>query len=96
MVVPAGLRVATIIVYRAALQSLGPLPQTDWVLLYSPRTAAHFAAECDRLGVARAAIALAAISPAALAAAGPGWARTATAAAPNEDALLAAIGVSCQ
>lgn len=96
MAVPAPLRITVVVVYRAVLQPLEVPPPVDWTLFYSPRTARHFAAECDRLGLDRAAIAIAAISPAALAAAGPGWARTATAATANEDALLAAIGVSCQ
>ncbi len=96
MVVPARVRLTTCIVYRAVVQPLADLPAVDWVLLYSPRTAAHFASECDRLAAARASIAIAAISPAALAAAGAGWARAVAATSPDEDALLAAIGVSCQ
>jgi uroporphyrinogen-III synthase len=94
--VPPGLRVVTRTVYRARLLPLPAVPDVDWVLLYSPRTAAHFAAEIDRLGVARSRVALAAISVAATAAAGPGWRAMRTAARPDEDALLAAIGISCQ
>jgi uroporphyrinogen-III synthase len=93
--VPAGLRVLTRTVYRARLLPLAALPLVDWVLLYSPRSATHFAAEADRLGVTRAALGVAAISAATLAAAGIGWRATAVAGAPNEDALLAAIGISC-
>lgn len=81
-------------VYRARLQTLGELPSVDWVLLYSTRTAAHLANEVERLGVARREVSVAAISPAALAAAGPGWQRAVAAASPNEDALLAAIGAA--
>lgn len=95
VVVPAGLRVETRVVYRARLLPLEHLPDVDWVLLYSPRTAAHFAAEVDRLREPRNA-AIAAISGTALAAAGPGWRRAVAAARPDEDALLAAIGVPCQ
>jgi hypothetical protein len=47
------------------------------------------------LGAARGALGVAAISAATLAAAGMGWRATAVAAAPTEDALLAAIGISC-
>ena len=96
IIVPDAVTVSTRIVYRAVLQPLAALPAVDWVLLYSPRTASHFAAECDRIGEARAGIAIAAISPAALAAAGPGWRHALTASVPDEDALLAAIGISCQ
>ena len=96
MTVPDGLRIATRIVYCAAAQPLPSLPAVDWVLLYSPRTAGLFAAECDRLEHPRAGVAIAAISVAALAAAGPGWARAVAAATPDEAALLAAIGAACQ
>lgn len=94
-VVPAALRVVTRTVYRARLVPLVAVPGLDWVLLYSPRSAAHFAAEADRLGAARAALGVAAISAATLAAAGEGWRAMAVASAPTEDALLAAIGISC-
>jgi uroporphyrinogen-III synthase len=96
MIVPEAVKITTRIVYRAVLQPLSTVPTVDWVLLYSPRTASHFAAECDRIGQPRAGVAIAAISPAALAAAGPGWSRVIAALTPDEDALLAAIGVSCQ
>lgn len=95
VVIPHGLHVETRTVYRARLLPLAALPNTDWVLLYSPRTAAHFAAEVDRLGK-RHITAIAAISTAALAAAGLGWRRAVAAVRPDEDALLASIGVPCQ
>ncbi len=95
VVVPASLTATTITVYSARLMPLTVEPiNIDWVLLYSPRTAAHFAAECHRLGVPRAKIAIAAISAAAIGAAGPGWARAIAAETPDEDALLAAIGIA--
>jgi uroporphyrinogen-III synthase len=96
MTIPDGLRVTTRIVYRARRVPLAGWQAVDWVLLYSQRTAAHLAAEVDRLGLARDTIALAAISAAAARAAGPGWRAIATARRPDEDALLAAIGISCQ
>jgi uroporphyrinogen-III synthase len=96
VVIPAGLAVATRIVYRARLLPFVALPAVDWVLLYSARTALHFAAECDRLGVDRATIAIAALSAGIIAAAGPGWRATLAAPGPSEDALLAAIGATCQ
>jgi uroporphyrinogen-III synthase len=92
---PAGLAIFRRTVYRAPLVSLATLPVVDWVLLYSPRTAAHFAAEIDRLGGNRADIGIAAISVAALGAAGAGWRRAVAAAQPSEAALLAAIGATC-
>lgn len=95
-VVPAGLRIDTVIVYRARLLPMHALPDTDFVLLYSARTAAHFAAECARLAVPRATVALAVFSPAIALAAGPGWRHVIIAAAPNEQALLAAIDAACE
>ncbi|GGE10449.1 uroporphyrinogen III methyltransferase [Polymorphobacter glacialis] len=94
--VPPGLTVETLVVYHARLMPLSVTPDADWVLLYSPRTAAHFAAECDRLGFPRAAIAIAAVSEAVGAAAGSGWRAVALAGHPAEEALLAAIGATCQ
>ena len=94
--VPAALSVTTCIVYCARLLPLVEMPATDWVLLYSARTAAHFGAEADRLRVNRRCVAIAAISTAVLAAAGPGWGCAVAAVQPNEDSLLAAIGVPCQ
>jgi uroporphyrinogen-III synthase len=96
VVMPAGLRVDTVIVYRARLLSMVALPAVDWVLLYSARTAGHFAAECDRLGVARATVALGVLSEAIATAAGPGWCDIVTASKPTEDALLAAIDAACE
>lgn len=67
----------------------------DRVLLFSSRTARQFAAECDRHGLDRAAIGIAAISAKTLAAAGPGW-RDAVAATDMTDAgVLAAAGLLC-
>lgn len=56
-------------------------------LLHSARAAGRFAELADRDGV-RALVSVAAISPAALAAAGPGWADAAAAPTPDDDALL--------
>ena len=89
--VPHGLSVDVVIVYRAVLQPLPLLPAADAVLLHSPRTARQLAAQWDRLGGQRTDIAVHAISAATLAAAGPGWRATYTAAHPDEDALLATL-----
>jgi uroporphyrinogen-III synthase len=66
------------------------------VLLHSAATARHFAAECDRLGLKRGAIALAVLSPRLAAAAGAGWAAVHVASRPDEAALLALARNLCQ
>jgi uroporphyrinogen-III synthase len=71
------------------------LEQAPLALLHSPRAAERFAALVDALGRSRAAIPVAAISPAAVAAAGPGWARTEAAATPDDAALLALAARLC-
>ena len=95
VVIPAVLQVDTRSVYRARLLPLVGVPAVDWVMLYSARTAGHFAAECDRLGIDRATIAIAALSAGIITAAGTGWRATRAAPAPSEAALLAAIGATC-
>jgi uroporphyrinogen-III synthase len=62
-------------------------------LLHSPRAASRFALLVREARIARAMIRIAAISAAALEAAGPGWAAAATARSPNDDALLAAAAL---
>ena len=66
------------------------------VLLHSALAAAHFAAECDRLGIARSGVTLAAIGPRVVAAAGTGWRAIAAAASPNDRALLELARNLCQ
>lgn len=89
---PPGLVIGIATVYRALLCPLPELPKAEAVLLHSPRTARHFAAEWDRLGGNRAAVALFAISLPTLAAAGDGWASAAAAPQPDEASLLAMLG----
>jgi uroporphyrinogen-III synthase len=96
VVVPPALRIDTVVVYRARLLPIATMPDVDLVLLYSARTAAHFAAECDRLRVPRAALSLGVLSGAIAGAAGAGWREVMVAARPTEDALLAAIGAACE
>lgn len=57
-------------------------------LLHSPRAARRFAGLVDRDGTPRARVALAALSPAVLAAAGTGWRSALAAARPTDAALL--------
>jgi uroporphyrinogen-III synthase len=89
--VPDTLHLTRITVYETPLLPLPALPQVDAVLLHSPRTARNFAAEWDRLGGRRDAVALYAISEAVAAAAGTGWASIAIAARPTGNALLAML-----
>lgn len=101
--VPPTLRIDTAVVYAARLADALPAAAVvalsasapPLTLLYSPRTAARFAALVDAAGIDRACLAVAAISVASAAAAGPGWAAVVTAAAPTEAALLAAAGLVC-
>ncbi|RPF72298.1 uroporphyrinogen-III synthase [Aurantiacibacter spongiae] len=65
------------------------------VLLHSAAAARHFAAECDRLGLARSAIALAALGPRIAAAAGHGWREVRAAEKPADCALLALARDMC-
>ena len=99
---PPGLAVVVRAVYEARL---APLTENaaamlrskvvDWTLLFSTRTAAHFASLYDALGTDRRALSVGAISPTALAAAGIGWAQAVAAREPTEAGILAACGLSC-
>jgi uroporphyrinogen-III synthase len=89
---------------RVAYESVAlPLPETlaarlrsgVLMLLHSAAAARHFAAECDRCGVPRNAIALAALAPRIADAAGEGWRELRSAAAPSEAALLALARDMC-
>ena len=98
---PPGLRLERRTVYRARAADRLPVPAAEAlaagrvaaVLLFSPRTAAVFAALADRAGLDRGRIALAVISRAALAAAGPGWREAAVAESPEAASVLAAAAV---
>jgi len=90
---PPGVSFAEVIAYRSIALPLDPaaplLASGDaLVLLYSAATARHFATECDRLGLARTQIALAALGPRIADAAGAGWGAVHTADHPDEAALL--------
>ncbi|MDO6413138.1 uroporphyrinogen-III synthase [Sphingomonas sp. BIUV-7] len=98
----AGLAITRITVYRAdPVAELPPaaclaLEQGAITLLHSPRAAALFASLIDQAGIARASVRIAAISAAALRAAGQGWGGAASAALPTDDALLAAAARLCE
>lgn len=65
-------------------------------LVHSPRAASLFGALVDAAGLHRAAIAIAAISPAAAAAAGPGWRSLSAAERPRDEALLELAAKLCK
>lgn len=98
---PEGLRIDERVIYAsetlpmpADLAALLRRPAV--VLLHSGEAARHFAAECARAGIDRSAIALAAIGPRVAEAAGESWRLVASAARPDEAALLALAGELCQ
>lgn len=98
---PAGVTFAEVIAYRSEALPLNPVAAllasgTALALLHSAATAAHFAAECDRLDLPRARITLAALGPRIAAAAGEGWAAIHTAATPDESTLLQLAFDLCQ
>jgi len=66
------------------------------VLLHSAAAARHFAAECERLEIPRAALSLACIGPRVAEAAGSGWTEIQSAAEPTDAALLALARGMCQ
>ena len=91
---PAGVSFDEVIAYRSVTLPLDPAAALlasgeALVLLHSAATAAHFAAECDRLALPRARISLAALGPRIAAAAGEGWRAVHTAPRPDEATLLA-------
>lgn len=93
LVAPAGVTFAEVIAYRSVMLPLDPVADLlasgeALVLLHSAATASHFASECDRLGLTRARITLAALGPRIAAAAGEGWAAIHTAERPDEAALM--------
>jgi len=102
LVLPDEVRVDTTVVYAAR-----PLPlaeaavdlirsQPVVALLHSAEAARHFAAECTRLGLPRAQIALACLGARIAPAAGSGWRTLAVAAATDDQAVLSLARQMCQ
>jgi len=97
------LQVETCVVYAAELiahftpeaEAALRAGQIDAVLLYSPRTAQHFAHLYDALGLARSQIIIGALSPAIAQAAGDGWADVAVAIHPENELLFTAVHLAC-
>lgn len=97
---PMGVTMVERTVYCAA-----PLPLSDQAiealatgavaLLHSGEAARRFAAECDRLSIARGKVSLAALAPRIATAAGSGWARIEVAPEVTDAALLAMAADMC-
>jgi uroporphyrinogen-III synthase len=90
---PAGVTFVEVIAYRSVPLPIDPVGSLlgsgeALVLLHSAATARHFAAECDRLGLPRGAVTLAALGPRIAGAAGGGWAGVHIAASPDESTFL--------
>lgn len=97
---PPGIELITRIAYASVAQPMSgtlarALEAGAVVMLHSAAAARHFASECDRLGVSRSRVALAALAPRIAEAAGEGWAAIETASAPNDAALLALARDMC-
>lgn len=100
LVPPAGVEIETRVAYESvplplARQRAERLGAGALVLLHSAAAARHFAAECDRSGVPRNAISLAALGPRIAAAAGDGWREVRSVPEPREAALLALAREMC-
>lgn len=100
LVPPAGILVETVVAYESVplpllAEDADALRNGALVLLHSAASARHFADECGRLAIQRAAISLAALASRIVAAAGDGWAAARIAAEPKESALLALVREMC-
>jgi uroporphyrinogen-III synthase len=97
---PLGIVIDTRVAYRnAALPMPAGLAEVlregALVLLHSAAAARHLGAECDRLGVSRAVVALAALGPRIAETAGEGWRACRSAEEPRDAALLALARDMC-
>ena len=101
LTLPPGVSMSELTVYAARALPLPPdlaalLTAPAVIALHSAEAARHFAAELERAGLARGAIALVTIGPRVTAAAGPGWAAVVTAEQADDAALLAKARDLCQ
>lgn len=101
LVPPAAIAITERVVYASEARAMplalaALLAEGAVVLLHSGEAARHFAAECDRLGLRRGRICLAALAPRIAEAAGPGWAALAIAERAQDAALLALASDMCQ
>ncbi|MCP9222651.1 uroporphyrinogen-III synthase [Erythrobacter sp. LQ02-29] len=101
LAVPDSVEIDTVTLYRMRHHQVTPaqgalFSRGSVVLLHSGEAAAHFARECERSGIERNALSLAALAPRIAEAAGPGWGKVRVAPAPNDAALLAIAGELCE
>lgn len=100
LVPPLGIVLVTRIAYESAPLPMPPemadtLGKGALVLLHSAEAARHFTSECDRLGLDKDRIAIAALGPRIADAAGEGWREVRTAETPREAAILALARDMC-
>lgn len=98
---PANTAISERVVYRAVDLPIEDdtrtlLAEGGVVALHSGETARHFAAECTRLAIDRAKLALALIGPRLLEPVGRNWRAVAIASTPDEGALLASAEILCK
>lgn len=97
---PLGVLIDTRVVYRTVAMPIPEglataLREDGIVLLHSAAAARHFATECDRVGVPRSAVSLAALGRRIAAAAGEGWRALQCADEPRDARLLALARDMC-
>ena len=90
---PVGVSIQSVTVYRVVHLPIGEALESRLrgggvALLHSAEAARHFGGECDRLGVDRVGLSIAALSPRIAEAAGDGWRRVASSPTPADGALL--------
>lgn len=98
---PGGVTMSERVVYASRPQPMPAelaalLGEPALIALHSAEAAHHLTAECVRHGLRRARLRLCALGPRIAAAAGDGWGEVATAADPNDRALLALARQMCQ
>lgn len=97
---PSHLTIHTAITYAVVHRALAPsdvqrLQAGGVVLLHSGAVAYHFACECDRVGIDRRTLAIAALAPRIAGSVSEGWKSTAVAATPDDAALLSLAADMC-
>ncbi|MGB3808361.1 MAG: uroporphyrinogen-III synthase [Erythrobacter sp.] len=98
--VPDGIAIATVIAYESVALPLDPalvrrVGERPVVLLHSAAAARHFAAECERTGIARREVAIAALGPRIAEAAGEDWRAVHVSPEPSDRQLLASLADMC-
>ena len=95
---PKGVEIETVIAYESAALPLDPAlvdAERTIVLLHSAAAAQHFAQECNRLGIDRSALEIAALGPRIASSAGKDWAAIHIASRPDDAELLALVRSLC-